>query len=245
MNGKVSVWVVTTGLAMLASSSALGGFIGGVERFDGTVRDTTTWSLWEKDPGQVFAQNYMVRLDGYDYSPRVISRAKYVTLSEQIGVGQMCRAKVTYNEMMDSFGTGGLMLTADTTLQDGYLDSSFLSLFNLSSGWGNCISAGYKDNWGAGPITASQHPVGSTYIYEIARLSSTSAMYSVYSGASVVGTPQILTFEGVPDDLYIAVYALQGDFSFDDVTILPAPATTGLLLMAALGLLRRKSRRNT
>lgn len=240
---SVTKWCVAGVLVVLSVSNVQAAFVNGVDTFDGPTRDINTWKLWENHPNEVFSQDDAARLDSFDYDPRFNSRCTYVTLDQTVGVGETLRVDVTYNEQMDSYGLGGIMLTSDNVTLDGLNMASYVMLINVSSGWGNNIAAGYKPLGGSyswnDQVVGSQQPVGSTYVYEIDRLSSTSAAFSVYDsdGTTLLGSTTV-NFSNIQDDLYICLYTLQCDMTYDNVTI-PEPATMGLLVLGGFFLRRR------
>lgn len=215
---------VTVFAVVVMCQTAFGEFVNYTETFDGTLRDINTWKLWENHPNQVFTQDEQANLDAYDFDPRFSSRCSYVTLEVTVGVGESVRAEVTYNEPMDSYGLGGIMLTSDNETLDAISMESYVWLINTSSGWGNNIAAGFKPlggtyNWDT-EVVATPQPVGDTYVYQIERLSSDTIRCTVFEadGTTQLGQASV-TINNIVDELYICLYTLQCDMSYDNVTV--------------------------
>lgn len=236
-------------VCLLSVSLASAAFVNGVDSFDGPIRDINTWELFENHPNQVFSQDNAVRIDSYDYSPRFNANGDYTTITITIGVGESVRAEVTSMEGADEYGHFGLMLTDDARGFSGtiFSDNAMLMLQGTGNGGGNVIRAGYNNGSNGShyvleTVSPNIHPIGTTYVYQIERLSSTSARFSVFAddGVSPIGTPLVMNFTNVPDDLYIAVATASADAIFDNVTIVPEPVSCVLLAIGGCLLRRRR-----
>lgn len=232
--------LMATVLLVLSWGAAWSGaaFVNGVDGFDGPIRDITTWELYEGSPNQVFLQNDpngMVHLDAYDYSPRVNSNGDYTTIEVTIGVGAGVRVEVTSVEGADDYGYFGLYLTDDARGSSGTIVYDDAMLMVQGTGNGNVIRAGYNNgsngsHYVVETISPAIHPIGTTYVYQIERLSSTTARFSVFAddGVTPIGTPVTMTFTNIPDELFVAVAAVSGDALFDNATLfLVAPTFCG------------------
>lgn len=237
-----SLVIVSVFCAFAAAPLAPAAFIGGIESFNGTTKDAATW---EERNGAGISQNDLLHLD-VDGGIPGITQADYNTISQTVGVGEKVRVTVTPLSA-NSSGAAALILTTNSqgTAVRPLDDSRYLAVFYGNSN--DAILALTKDQATEtnAPISNGDHPNNVGYIYEIERVSSTSASMRVFlaDGVTQLGSTITPTFAGVPDNLTIALYANQINVTFDEVTItaVPEPASLAGLAMAAL-LIRRRSR---
>ncbi|MFH1371763.1 MAG: PEP-CTERM sorting domain-containing protein [Planctomycetota bacterium] len=207
-------------------------FVGNVERFDGTVKDTITWSEYLLNPGPSrITQNDAVTFDG---------STDYCTNTITVGVGQIVQVDVTnVTDLSDSLGIFGLSLSGHN---DGASSGNYLRMA--------CVYNSSSDSWSL--IAQHEMPVGGTANYffgttatptfgtaplvlEVERVSETMAYCRAYQGG-LLGQRSI-TFTGVPEQLYIRLENSSFTTTFDNVTIIPEPATL-LLFAGGSGLMR-------
>lgn len=210
-------------------------FVDNVETFDGTVKDTITWKEILLNPGPSrITQNDAVTFNGStDYSTNTIT----------VGVGETVRVDVTNVTDLGSFGMFGLSLSGhnDSASSGNYLRMA-------------CIYNSGSDNWSL--IGQHEMPVGGTLnsffgttdtptfstdplVLEVDRVSETLAYYRAYQGGLIGQTS--LAFTDVPEQLYIRLENSVFTTTFDNVTIIPEPATLLLLGLGAM-ILRRRCR---
>ena len=230
-----------------------GAFLDGVEPFDGTVKDTVTWEEYVQPPlaGTTGPNAEIVQDDALTivgYSEEYMGYADYTTTSVQVGVGQAATVEVTINEVDSPSILNALFyLTTNTGGTDcrSLYDSHYLGI-NFGALGGRLSSVyGYGDSQSHGYSSLSQFAtidVGTTYTYRIDRLTSDLARYSVLSdeGDELGSVTKDFSSLGVPDDLYLSLGAGGASVTFDNVTVIPEPATVGLLMVGSLvGFLRR------
>jgi hypothetical protein len=209
-------------------------FVNNVETFDGTVKDTITWNEILLNPGPSrITQNDAVTFDGStDYSTNTIT----------VGVGETVQVDVTNVTDLDSFGMFGLSMSEHN---DGTSSGNYLRM--------SCVYNSGPDNWSL--IGQHEMPVGGTLnsffgttstptfstdplVLEVDRVSETLAYYRAYQDGLIGQTS--LTFADVPEQLYIRMENSVFTTTFDNVTIVPEPATIILFALGFLPLLRKK-----
>jgi hypothetical protein len=212
--------------------SSKAGFVSNVETFDGTVKDTITWKEILLNPGPSrITQNDAVTFNGStDYSTNTIT----------VGVGETVRVDVTNVTDLGSFGVFGLSLSGhnDSASSGNYLRMA-------------CMYNSGSDNWSL--IGQHEMPVGGTLnsffgttdtptfstdplVLEVDRVSETLAYYRAYQGGLIGQTS--LTLTDVPEQLYIRLENSVFTTTFDNVTIIPEPATLLLFAIGGSGLMR-------
>lgn len=198
--------------------------VGGLERFRGTIKDTATWAAHTSQMGAI-TQNNSLFIDAVNFT--TASSADYTTKTATIGIGGLVSVEVknttaTTNTGLWANATLGLILTNDSggTGASALADTRALSM--LWSNSANSILAGVSDSAGMNQFTTisgSDHPTNTNYIYQIERLSATSAKFTLIdpNGGAIIGTPQVRTFAGVPGDLFVSLFAQAGDVTFNNV----------------------------
>lgn len=224
---------------VLFCQSSKAEFINNVETFDGTVKDTITWSEILLNPGPSrITQNDVVTFDGY---------TNYCTNTITVGVGETVRVDVLNVTDLDSFGMFALSLSDNN---DSVGSGDYLRM--------SCMYNSGPDNWSL--IGQHEMPVGGTLnsffgttstptfltaplVLEVDRVSETLAYYRAYQGGLIGQTS--LTFTDVPEQLYIRLENSSFTTTFDNVTIIPEPATLLLFAIGGSGVMRyyRKRRK--
>lgn len=221
---------------------ALAVFVNGVERFDGTVKDTTTWEEYAKY-GSVVSQDNQLILDAVPSNTM-----DYTTKNVMVGIGETISVELISHP--EGVAESILYLTTNsegtnvfTAIDSHYLYIEYsywppLDEFHFVAGSGGSGSGGGivfdKDTPPPSP--------GNPYILQIERTSSTSAIFSAFTSDMTLIGSQFLPFTDVPDRLFISLSTwseLGNPAIFDNVTIIPEPAT---LLLLTMGVLVLKSR---
>jgi len=224
-------------------------FVNGIESFDGTVKDTTTWEEYTKWGNPIY-QDDKLFLEN--------SSMDYTTKDITVGVGDIVRVELcSHPETTDGVTRSVLNLTnnSEGTNNSTYWDSRFLFIylqfspsvdeFGFSVGEG---SSGGSSGAYIGPETPPPS-IENPYILEIERTSSTTARFSAYySDMTLIDSYHTSFFRydvPVPDELFISLSFFSSVYSsgavFDNVTIVPEPTTFFLLGLGGL-MLRRKRR---
>ena len=225
---------------VLFCQSSKAEFVNNVETFNGTVKDTITWREILLNPGPSrITQNNAVTFNGY---------SNYCTNTITVGVGQKVRVDVLNVTNLGSNGSFALSLS-------GHNDSvinpdNYLRMYcGYNSGPGNWSLIGQHEMPVGGTANAfigtTDTPTFSTdpLVLEVDRVSATRAYYRAYKGGLIGQTS--LTFTGVPEQLYIRLENSICTTTFDNVTIIPEPATLLLFAIGGSGLMRyyRKRRK--
>lgn len=207
-------------------------FVNGVESFDGTVKDTTTWHEHLLNPGPShISQNDNVTLDfdGSEYVTKTLTAAVAEPVSVEL---------LSISESSKPFAgkSASLYLTTNTKDYDKgiYFDSHYIYIeYNYSFDHYHFIAGYGGDGHGTGQWFGTDTPAPiseSPYRLQIERTSSDSAYFSAYysNGDLIDGTT--LNFSGIPTDLHIGLRTGAGfSATFDNVRIVPEPGTILLL----------------
>ncbi len=225
--------------------TALGEFIGGIERFDGTVKDLQTW---EECVGYgQFSQNDRLELE---LSPTGLDICDYTTKDIKIGISQIVSVEIhNFQPSTQPFASSfcGLYLTnnslgtSDKTLWDSevlgleyiYFSSDESSIFNSCYGGNGSFS---------GLVFGADTPPPSyadPYLFTIERLTADSAYCSVHhkNTMELIGS-RTLYFSSTGDDLYISLMA-NVPTTWDNVTI-PEPGSICIISLGVIILLRKR-----
>lgn len=245
-------------LAPLAAIPARAAFTNGVETFNGSTLDTATWQKYAYYPENVtISQNNALNVICADTANPAYG--DYTTLSQTVAVGQRASVDVTVN----SYNPGRspkvyFALTNNSLGNTGntYRDTYRMIVFN-DKDW-NVLDWEYGP-WGAGAGgnfdqgTMAPQPAGTTYHYEIQRLSASSATFLVTDALHTVLGSSTVDLTGssynsvslYPGPLYLSLGVEDANVTFDNVTIsaLPEPASLTLLALAATPLLLRRKPR--
>lgn len=248
MKSVQTTFVPMAGLLLVALGAmpARAAFVAGVEQFNGTVKDTTTWYQFTSGIS-VISQNDALTEDGFDGSNTGTN--DYVTNTLLIGVGDIVSVEVKPYET-GNFGLASLILTNDS-LGTGVRtldDSQFIGIL-----WENVQNKIYaKRQGGSGfsdtTLVNSDHSLNTTLVYQIERISSTSAKFSVLDTlGNVQGTEATLNFSGINDNLKISLTTQSAGAVYDNVRVnvaVPEPATaaTAIVGLAGAVLVRRRRR---
>jgi hypothetical protein len=223
---------------VLFCQSSKAEFTDNVERFNGTVKDTITWKEILLNPGSSrITQNNAVTFNG---------STDYFTNTITVGVGQKVRVEVLNVTNLGSFGDFGLSLSErnDSVISPGH-NLRMDCAYNSGSGSWSLIGqhempVGGTVNSFFGTTTLGTSPL----VLEVERFSATRAYYRAYNG-SLIGSTYI-DFTGVANQLYIRLENSSFTTTFDNVTIIPEPATLLLFAIGGSGLMRnfRKRRKS-
>jgi hypothetical protein len=234
---------------------APGAFVNGIESFDGTTLDTATWEIYSSQITKPVTQNNALTIS----TANTVIFSDYTTRSQTVKVGERVSVEVTINAY-STVGGGGryaaLYLTTNSagTTHNSQFDDYKIWIWNDKDF--NKMYWIYGDTaLNVAPLTgpmAAPQPEGTTFRYEIDRISSSEVAYFVYDnqGNKVINEPSIFTLGNSihavaphPAPLFISLYADGASVTFDNVTISAIPEPTSALLAgvpSVLLLLRRK-----
>jgi hypothetical protein len=216
------ILLVAAALSLSTGSSAMAGFVNGVERFDGTRRDTDTWfaNVDLSDPDQTtVTQN-----DSLTLHDDVFPNLQYQTRQRLVGVGDAVRVDINHLEH-----SGGLVRLRNEDSGNGLLMQ--IGVFSVPGGFH--VEGGFSRG-GSGSLSPLILPgqtegnylaqqFSDTLTYEIKVLSRTRAQYSAYDPAT--GALLGRDFENLPfqldDKLAIVLETDNATARFDNVTIVP------------------------
>jgi hypothetical protein len=244
------------GVAM-ASQAAFSPMNGGyVEEFNGTTQDTATWTASTTAFSLSFTQNNNMTITATgSASGDVAGRGQYETNEKLVRPGDHVRVEITPNSAFPARGGGNnghaLVLGAENLGFD-YDGGNYLWLRWSDGGYftsGGDIQARARvgGNVVESQVAAADHPLDTTYVYQIARAGDgKSAWFSVFQsdGVTTVGTPQFLDFSDPAysplwGDLRIALNEFNRSSTFDNVFI-PEPGSITLAVLGAVALWWRR-----
>ena len=273
-------------LLAIMATSASAAFVGGVENFNGTTLDTSTWEYHENYSDGSVAQNNVLTINApgdIGYPPGHSTWANYTTTSQQVSIGETVTVKLTLKAWAAM--SSGLFLTDNSagTGGDVVADANWISLQQTRlAGFGDAYYGFGARTRVAGVESDAGHPatqivvlgdnnvdwpaIDETVILKIEYATETSAILSVLdsnnnliydeAGGGMAGAANPLTVNfsaAMPDDLYVSLAVgrmYTGDdgglgisTEFDEVTIVPEPATIGLLCFGSLAALLRGRRK--
>jgi hypothetical protein len=244
--GPDLLWIglMSVALATLAARSARAGFVGGVERFDGTAKDTATWEEHVNEQ-EVISQNdalIMTDLEGGLNS----NSGEYTTRQLALLPGSAVSVRVT----MSATGLASLYLTNNSrgttaaTAFDSYWTRVDIGAPSAQvERWIGANGAG--SNFGL--LANVSNPIGQTFKLEIVRPNSTDYTYRVYDALGAqLGSSSFVGGAAHPEALFISLDGHNGMTAmWDDVTVsgnvAPEPGALWALT-GALPLLRRRQR---
>ena len=228
----------TAVILVVATAPARAAFVNGVERFEGGL-DLNTWERLRPNGLSTSSNGLNIRV--LDSSNEITTR----TLTVGVGQGVQADIRVNSYHRPDNGLTGevGLFLSTNTsgpsdtaTSDSEYIGINSVDHFDQIIAW---TSDGVPRT-GLMLLDRFQ-PAGATHRYRITRLSHDSARYEVLQGGQVLGS-MVRTFNEVPDDLFISVWANGVDMTVHNVTFIPEPAAASVTIAAAFPLLLRRRR---
>jgi len=225
--------LVATAL-LSAAGTAQAAFIAGVETFTGTTKDISTWEDFTA-AGATISQNNALSINTTGNGSQ---EADYTTLSQTVGIGDTFRVDVRPVTNSGYYAAVALTNNSAGSGSRYVADSQFIH-FNITSG---SITA--QEKGGSSSSVSSGLALNTTYVLEIERLSATQSEFTVFqsNGITTVGSPTTLTHASIPGGLNISLYGVDlSVVEFDNATVVPEPATLGLLGLA--GLLARRGRK--
>ncbi len=261
---RIAAIVVALYISLFAGRDGLAAFVNGVEQFHGTQIDPVTWAT---SPNGLFViQNNSITLPG---------GGGYTTTSPLVPVGGSVWSEVRVNSFVPS--NQGIMasLVLDTTpfgvdsfLHDGSnlaIEASYSSSpgFNFVTPGERATINGIETSYAEDPFQLSALPLGSTYIFQIERLSSATDRFSMFAetGPHAGGginielvNSEVVTQLDIPADMYVSLQGNNLSTTFFSVTInhaigqdqsfvvLPEPSTLFLAALGGLALLAWRGR---
>jgi len=241
--------IAMTAAVMLCAAAAHAAFVNGVERFDGTILDTNTWT-WAPTSSRVSQNNFLTIDDSHLFT-------SYTAHSFTLGAGQGVRVTGGTLNLFRSYSS--FLLLSDRSA--GFLvpaipnDQSYVGLEidwepqvfhpgRPALGRVDIYGVGHTNSDGAGLLLDRWDNVGGVapIVLEVDRLDRNQFRYSVFDSANQLIGTAIDNVQNVPPDLYVV---LSGFGMWDDVTIVSVPeaGTAGLTLGLALTITRRNRTR--
>jgi hypothetical protein len=211
------VLVALGSCALLSNGNwARASYIGGVEHFDGTSKDSFTWEEHYSFPGEgTITQNNAIDLN----SPRSGASVDYTTRGATIGVGGSVQVDLSVPSTGDTvalFLGSNSAGTTDTPLgDDHYLELTLNPSTRELIGWVGANGGGSSDgNFAMAPAGATQ-----AVKLRIERMTSDSATFLAYDGAGNLLGSDAVSLAGMPSDLHVALYSYDADATFDNVAL--------------------------
>jgi len=226
------VLVALSSCALAASAHA--SFVGGVEHFDGSTKDTFTWEEYHSSAGEgTVTQNNAIELN----SPRGGASVDYTTRGATVGVGGAVQVGLSIPSSGD---TAALFLstnsagTTDTPLgDDRYLELTLTPSTRELIGWVGGIGGGSSDGaFATAPAGATENVT-----LRIERPTSGLATFLAYDSVGNLLGSDAVSLSSVPDDLHVSLYSYNADATFDNATLAGNFTVTALAIPEpALGL---------
>lgn len=224
-------------LGMISTQAAFGGFVGGVEHFEGTVKDTATWQEYVSN-GEVIIQNNALTIA--DPQGTGIKTGDYTTREVKVLPGNSLSARVTLN----AAGLAELYLTTNSagatssTAFDSYWAQLEIGASQTQGGISRWIGANGGSNQGA-DLALVSNPIGQTFEFEIVRPNSTDYIFRAYDAQdALLGSNTYLGSTPHPEGLFISMQGINGSTAtWDDVTVRIIPEPSPLGTIVGIGLL--------
>jgi hypothetical protein len=236
---------------VLSTSAARAAFVNGVERFNGTSFDLTTWE-GHFTLGTHIAWNEAMHFDNRQDAVQAGGRGEMVTVAPIVGVGEFVEAQVNLLGWTEVSPMVSLRLSTKTHVNNSNLDSHTFEVNMLP--FFNMINATQTQNGNGfgGPLvelTAPDALSSQTYFLRIERASSILARFMAFdANHQQLGVTYQHTLLNFPDDMHVVVYSQQAAANFDNVTVgaIPEPSTmVSALALGAITLSRRPRRGET
>jgi hypothetical protein len=225
-------------LFALVAAPAEAGFVGGVEKFNGTSLDTNTWEFFSLNQGWATAsQDNALILSG-------MTDADYTTQGRFIHPGDTVRVDATLNGP-PGLHTASLSLFLTNNSGDlkslSLFDSDWLELEVVAEDTMGALRG--SDVGGSGHVLLDSNggfplapPLHVPATYQIAYLSPNRAAFSAFgSDGKLLGGHTLNFDEKIPKDLAISLFVRSGtSATFDNVTVTSIPLPRGALSGALL-----------
>jgi hypothetical protein len=242
--------VVARVLALLVlltpAAAARADFFEGIERFNGTTRDTLAWEEYNNASGGTLTQNDKITIQQNANNQFV----DYTTRSVAVPVGGRVRAQATQNILG---GYAQLFLTINSAGRSAPtpFDSYWIELQLLTTTGTTASSAVFAGGDQSGSHKGSAGAfagdgLGDPFVLELARPSSTTVRATLFDGNGNPLLPGglLAVVNDHPDPLYISLSShLVTQTDWDNVEVVPEPTVSMPLVVAATYLaLRRRHR---
>lgn len=238
MNRRETLVVAGLITVCLLNGSIQAEFVGGVETFTGTVKDTSTWHeiLLNPGPTQITQDDALFMTNSTEYCTNTLT----------VGVGQTVSVEVPMMTGMGSYAGIGLSLSEhnQSTAFNACDVLRMSCVYNSSPNYNWSVIAQHELESGGtlnGFFGTVLTPGGSNgkLTLEVERVSLNEATYRAYQEGGFSGS-RSLTLSGVNDQLYIRLESTGTLVStFDNVTIVPEPCSLSLLALGGAAFLKR------
>jgi hypothetical protein len=265
-SGRRFVTLCACAILCAAARPAAAAFVGGVEQFNGTTKDSVTWDEFNN----FMSDNAITQNDAINFQyvpppnqfPGAVN-SDYTARTDTVGVGQAASVDVRLRAVTRPAGAPFFPLHVSFYLTDNTggpgtssrTDDNFVELI-LDPGTTDAARVGRGGNGGShgiGRNIPGPFPFmpGSQYTLQIARPDLDTARFSVFDAAGNLLGSETADVTGLPATLYPA-FGVSGfnipagaDYSidFDNVRIVPEPATVALLAVLGTPLLLARRRR--
>jgi hypothetical protein len=217
------------------------GFVGGVETFDGSTLDLSTWTAFVPYGGTV-TQNNTVTVT----SPAVGAPVTYTTRLATVHPGGWVEADITGI----TTGSASSLLLVDSNSQS--VPQLAPNALELTYFGGPGYFDGFEVHSGSGDGVATdfaQAPQPRSYplTLRIERPTASSVTFSVYNSShTLLGSKNSSLSSSMPADMYVGLYSYAISTTFDNVRLggnvtVPEPAAMSLMLLLPFALRRRRA----
>src|SRR5688572_14978815 len=247
-SGLLRIGLIGAALCAVAVRPARAGFDGGVERFDGTLKDTATWQEYVGG-NEVISQNNALFItdpqggisgNAGDYTTRHVALLPESTVSARAMVGGTGLASL----FRTSNSAGATALTQfDSSCTQLVVDVPSGSPDGSITRWIGGSGSGTQ----SGLVAQVSNPIGQTFKLEIVRPNSKDYTYRAYDAQGLLlGSNSYIGSISHPEALFISLGGINGmSATWDDVTvtgnIVPEPCAL-FTFVGSLTLLKRSRR---
>ena len=233
---KTCICLSIAAMSAVSTTLAEAAFLNGVETFDGTTLDTTTWQPYSAGTASI-AQNDRLSMSGLVSG----DAADYTTRTVAIGIGQGVR--VDFEIPANNSATSARLYLTNNS--EGDTDTLFNDSQRLSVTFSPERGTFFYFEGSSGGTFTSAGLANQPYQMELLRVASDKLRYSAYQSDGTLINSVERTLTGTYDDELFIGLGIAGPEStliFDNVTIIPEPNSAGLLFLGCVGLFARRRR---
>jgi hypothetical protein len=229
------------GTLLICASVTRAGFSGGIDTFNGTTLDTSTWETFKAVPNEGYVdQNNQLNINSNRFGNPIEYTSRFAT----VGIG----GSVTTDVTIPANARAVLALDSNSGGTTNYIAfDSALIVMNFDPGGPIAAWTGSNGNNSAASSVANVPGGQGSFKFRLSRTGAGTATAEAFSSTMTLLGSANLSFAGFPNDLHVSFVGENGTVSFDNVTLggnfnVPEPACLAVLApILVLGLRRRKA----